>query len=109
MNGLQQLSRSPPNIFIFYPHNAPGTFSHKRNFIKTSNHYVQILGKSEYIQHCAQGLDKILAIKNIYLFFSKAIREDAKKALFLMARPLRPNPPPPLELNGRWNVGMLEC
>ena len=31
-------------------------------------------------------------------------REDAKKIIFLMAWPLRPNPPPPLELNGRWNV-----
>ena len=27
-----------------------------------------------------------------------------KKVLLLMAGPLRPNPPP-LELNGRWNVG----
>ena len=25
-----------------------------------------------------------------------------------MARPLRPNLPPPLELNGRWNVGTLK-
>ena len=25
-----------------------------------------------------------------------------------MAGPLRPNPPHPLELNGRWKVGMLE-
>ena len=25
-----------------------------------------------------------------------------------MAGPLRPNPPPPLEPNGRWNVGTLE-
>ena len=36
------------------------------------------------------------------------IREAAKKVLLLMARPLRPNPPPPIELNGRWNVGTLE-
>ena len=29
-----------------------------------------------------------------------------KKVLLLMAGPLiRPNPPPPLKLNGRWNVG----
>ena len=25
-----------------------------------------------------------------------------------MARPLRPNPPPPLELNGRWKNGKLD-
>ena len=30
-------------------------------------------------------------------------REAQKKVLLLMARPLRPNPPP-LELDGRWNV-----
>ena len=31
-----------------------------------------------------------------------------KTVLLLMARPLRPNLPPPLELNGRWNVGTLK-
>ena len=36
------------------------------------------------------------------------VREAAKKVLLLMARPLRPNPQPPLELYGRWNVGTLE-
>ena len=25
-----------------------------------------------------------------------------------MTGPLRPNPPPPLKLNGRWNIGTLE-
>ena len=36
------------------------------------------------------------------------LREAARnKVVFLMTGPLRPNPPP-LELNGRWNVGTLE-
>ena len=37
-----------------------------------------------------------------------SLRVAAKKVLPLMARPLRLNPPPPLELNGRWNVGTQE-
>jgi len=37
-----------------------------------------------------------------------AIREAAKKNLLLKAGPLRPNHPPLLELDGRWNFGMLE-
>ena len=36
------------------------------------------------------------------------VREVVKKNILLMALPLRLNPPPPLELNGRWNVGTLE-
>ena len=36
------------------------------------------------------------------------LREAAKKVIFLMAGPLRPNPPHPLELNGRWNFGTFE-
>ena len=37
-----------------------------------------------------------------------AVREAAKKVLLLLAGPLRTNPPPPSELNGRWNFGTLE-
>ena len=36
---------------------------------------------------------------------STLLREAAKKFLLLMAGPLRPNPLPPLELNGRRKVG----
>ena len=35
--------------------------------------------------------------------FPLSLGEAAKKGLLLMAGPLSPNPPP-LELNGRWNV-----
>ena len=34
-----------------------------------------------------------------------SVREAAKKALLLMAGPVRSNPPPSLDLNGRWDVG----
>ena len=37
------------------------------------------------------------------LYSYVSIREATKKVLLLMAGLLRPNPPP-LELNGRWNV-----
>ena len=35
----------------------------------------------------------------VFFFILKGSRK--KKVLLLMAGPLRPNPPPPLELNGR--------
>ena len=51
----------------------------------------------------ARPLKKILFCSFLY-----SIREASKKVFFLMAGPLRPNPPPPHELNGRWNFGTLE-
>ena len=39
---------------------------------------------------------------------SLPVREAAKKVLTLMGGPLRPNPPPSLELNGRRTFETLE-
>ena len=45
-----------------------------------------------------------------YMYFNQLIvltlREAAKKVIFLMAGPLKPNPPPP-ELNGRRNFCLV--
>ena len=44
----------------------------------------------------------------MFLFVCFALGKPQKKVLLLMAGPLRPYPPPPLELNGRRHFGTLE-
>ena len=50
---------------------------------------------------------KVLPI-NYLVWFVDRLREVAKYVFLLMAGPLRPKLPPPLELNGRWKNGTLE-
>ena len=73
--------------------------------------FFRLMSLAQFINHEKKQADKlVIGTKhpNTFALTAGSLREAAKKVLLLMAGPLRPNSPPPLNLNGRKNFGTLE-
>ena len=73
----------------------------KNQFVNFLDHDVR---KHASILTCT----KYTLVTNIRFLLPISLKPFSYKVLLLIAGPLRLNTPPPLELNGRWNVGTFE-